>query len=108
MDAGPIRTRLRELAEKAEANAWDEHEHETLERVIDELRRLAGSAPTHATVILFKPSGKYYTEERWIIPERAITPHEMDRSPDFRRIGGGVVLVPAQEPWGYPALLVGE
>lgn len=41
-----------------------------------------------ATVILFKPSGKYYTEEPWRIPEDAIGPYDMQRSPDFRRIGG--------------------
>lgn len=57
-----------------------------------------------ATVILFKPSGKYYTEESWRVPDGAITPHDMKRSPDFRRIGGGAVLVVTQEPWGYPHL----
>ena len=32
-----------------------------------------------------------YTEERWAIPDRAIGPHDMDKSPDFRRISGGAV-----------------
>ena len=59
-----------------------------------------------ATVILFKPSGKYYTEEEWRIPKGAMSPHDMERSPDFRRIGGGPVLVDTQEPWGFPALLI--
>jgi hypothetical protein len=57
-----------------------------------------------ATVILFKPSGKYYTEERWRIPDGAIGPFDMDQSPDFRRIAGGPVLVETQEPWGFPHL----
>jgi len=60
-----------------------------------------------ARVILFKASGKYYTEEEWLIPERAIGPYDMLNSPDFRRIGGGAVLVDTQEPWGYPHLFPG-
>ena len=75
---------------------------------------------TQIEVVLFKPSGKYYTEERWRIPEvvpaenrpgatrRVIGPYDMLHSPDFRRIGGGAVLVPSQEPWGYPHLFPGE
>jgi hypothetical protein len=59
------------------------------------------------TVVLFKPSGKYYTEEPWRIPEGAIGPYDMLRSPDFRRIGGGAVLVESQEPWGFPHLFPG-
>lgn len=58
-----------------------------------------------ARVVLFKPSGKYYTEESWSIPDNAIGPYDMYRSRDFRRIDGGKVLVEAQEPWGYPFLL---
>jgi hypothetical protein len=72
-----------------------------------------------ARVILFKPSGKYYTEEEWEIPEtvedyvpnngrmlrKLIGPKDMDQSPDFRRIDGGHVLVVEQEPWGFPHLL---
>lgn len=58
-------------------------------------------------VILFKPSGKYYTEEHWTVPERAIGPYDMSRSPDFHRIGDGAVLIPSQEPWGYPHLFPG-
>lgn len=57
-----------------------------------------------AKVILFKSTGKYYTEEEWIVPEGAIGPYDMANSPDFRRIGGGAVLVETQEPWGYPHL----
>ena len=71
-----------------------------------------------AQVILFKASGKYYTEEEWEIPETVpsdtrpgetrpcIGPYDMLHSPDFRTIGGGPVLVVTQEPWGYPHLLV--
>ena len=62
---------------------------------------------TYATVILFKPSGKYYTEEKWRIPPGAIGPYDMSASPDFRRIGGGAVLVNTQEPWGFPHLFPG-
>lgn len=57
-----------------------------------------------ATVILFKPSGKYYTEEEWEIPPRAIGPYDMLGSKDFRRIANGAVLVVTQEPWGFPHL----
>lgn len=72
-----------------------------------------------AKVILFKPSGKYYTEEEWTVPEfvhdglsdrglaparKVIGPYDMEQSPDFRRIDGGPVLVCTQEPWGYPHL----
>lgn len=60
-----------------------------------------------ARVILFKPSGKYYTEEEWEIPEKCIIPYEMIHSKDFRRIGNGPVLIPTQEPWGYPHLFPG-
>ena len=75
-----------------------------------------------AKVILFKPSGKYYTEEEWRIPDKvveyskdrgyytrdAIGPYDVDRSLDFRQIDGGPVLVVTQEPWGYPHLLLGD
>lgn len=78
-----------------------------------------------AKVILFKPSGKYYTEEEWEIPTAAelekkqshlllryrLHDHQpacMRLSDDFRRIGGGAVLVETQEPWGFPHLLPGE
>lgn len=59
-----------------------------------------------AMATLFKPSGKYYTEERWEIPEGAIGPYDMERSKDFRRISGGAVLIDG-EPWGYPHLFPG-
>lgn len=72
-----------------------------------------------ATVVLFKESGKYYTETEWEIPtieevlERGgrkvdgptIGPHCMKFSKDFVRCGGtGAVLVEEQDPWGYPHL----
>ncbi len=59
-----------------------------------------------ARVVLFKASGKYYTEEEWEIPERAIGPYDMRASKDYRTIQGGAVLVESQEPWGYPHLLM--
>lgn len=61
-----------------------------------------------AEVILFKPSGKYYTSEYWDIPEDAIGPFDMVYSSDFRRISGGAVLVGTQEPWGYSHLFNAE
>lgn len=64
------------------------------------------SAPT-AKVILFKPTGKFHTEEEWRIPTGAIGPYDMAQSPDFRQIAGGPVLVETQEPWGFPHLLTG-
>lgn len=66
-----------------------------------------GTVRERVKVILFKPSGKYYTEEEWRIPEGAIGPHDMVRSPDFRRISGGPVLIETQEPWGFPCLFPG-
>jgi hypothetical protein len=59
-----------------------------------------------AKVILFRQSGKYYTQESWRIPEKALGPWDMIRSPDFRRIADGPVYVETQEPWGYPHLLI--
>ena len=71
-------------------------------------------------VVLFKASGKYYTEEPWRVPVTVphVTllgmthpptgPYDMRHSPDFRRIDGGAVLVESQEPWGYPHLFPGE
>lgn len=61
-----------------------------------------------ARVILFKENGNLYTEEYWEIPDTAIGPHDMRYSKDFRRIGGGAVLVDSQEPWGYPHLFNAE
>jgi hypothetical protein len=55
-------------------------------------------------VVLFKPSGKYYSEEEWDVPHDALGPYDMCYSPNFRRIDGGPVLVESQEPWGYPYL----
>jgi hypothetical protein len=58
-----------------------------------------------AKVLLFKPNGKYYTEEEWEVPEGALGPADMKKSPNFRRIDGGPVLVES-DTWGFPALLV--
>jgi hypothetical protein len=60
-----------------------------------------------ARVDLFKPNGKYYTTETWRIPEGAIYPSGMRDSLDFRTIDGGPVVVPTQEPWGFPAVITG-
>lgn len=72
---------------------------------------------TTARVILFKASGKYYTEEAWLIPTLdevlagggnrgdATIPYCMRFSTNFRRIEGGPILVVTQEPWGYPHLI---
>ena len=56
-------------------------------------------------VILFKPSGKYYSEEYWEIPDGAIGPYNMRDSKDFRTISGGPVLIP-DDRWGFPHLLI--
>lgn len=64
--------------------------------------------PGWARVTLYRRSGKYYTKENWRIPESATGPYDMDRSPDFRRIDAGPVVVEAQEPWGFPHLFPGE
>lgn len=55
-------------------------------------------------VVLFKPNGRYCTEESWAVPADADGPWSMNESPDFRRISGGPVLIESQEPWGYPHL----
>lgn len=64
----------------------------------------AMAPPRKAKVTLFRPSGRYYTEEEWEVPSGATGPQDMVRSPDWRRIDSGPVLVDAQEPWGYPHL----
>jgi hypothetical protein len=69
-----------------------------------------------ASVTLFRKSGKYYTIEAWRVPAGAIGPEDMHRSPDFRRIDGGIVLVdadaasefPGAENWGFPHLFPAE
>jgi len=58
-----------------------------------------------ATVILFKGTGKYYTEEEWEIPVNAIGPYDMKNSPNFHRITEGKILVITQEPWNFPHLI---
>jgi hypothetical protein len=105
-DIEVLKTRLRQLADDNWAALDDEHRDRQilLETMIDDVRRIVGPAPSRATVTLFKESGKYYTEEEWAIPDGAIVPADMERSSDFRRIGGGAVLIGAQEPWGYPHL----
>lgn len=62
---------------------------------------------TRAKVELYKPNGRYYTEEEWLIPDGAIGPYDMINSPEFRRIDGGAVVISAQEPWGYPHIFPG-
>ena len=62
--------------------------------------------PIKVKAILFKESGKYYTEGLWTIPEKTLGPFDMVNSPDFRRIGNGAVLIESQEPWGFPHLIV--
>jgi hypothetical protein len=79
-------------------------EHEAL-RGAAEARVKAGEH--RARVILFKPGGKYMYEEEWAVPASAIGPADMGASPDFRRVSGGPVLVPSQEPWGFPHLFPG-
>lgn len=74
----------------------------------DDVEVLKGSSEPRATVILFKPSGKYYTEDHWRIPAEAIGPYDMSSSPDFKRIAEGPVLVITQDPWGYPHLFLPE
>ncbi|MFL6145598.1 MAG: hypothetical protein ACJ72N_27520 [Labedaea sp.] len=78
-----------------------------LEDLLARLAQLAGPALTHVNVELYRASGKYYTEESWRIPGGAIGPYDMRNSPDFHRIDpAGVVVVPAQEPWGFPAVIM--
>lgn len=109
LTAGAVQTRIRQLADWYWGAMDDEHRDRQalLEGLIGELRHLAGPAPKTAKVQLFKPSGKWYTDEEWGIPLGAIGPWDMARATSFRRIDGGPVLVEAQEPWGYPFLLVG-
>lgn len=81
-----------------------------VEHLRAKVAELSGASPAQkAKVILFKKSGKYYTEEEWRIPAaRSIAPADMLYSPDFRRIDNGAVLIPTQEPWGYPHLFPSE
>lgn len=116
---------LLRLVNEAEDTLDDEHADRQLllEHLIRDIRRVLKPEPERlANVILFKPSGKYYTVETWRVPRKAwdyspqrgdfvrevIGPYDMDQSPDFRRIDGGAVLVPSQEPWGYPHLFPPE
>lgn len=75
-------------------------------RRINEAQNNTSGLPTHATIKTFKESGKYYTEDKWRIPEGAISPHDMAHSPDFRQISPGwTILVDTQYPWGFPAII---
>lgn len=65
---------------------------------------MAGGKMTEIKITLFKPSGKYYTEENWLVPDDANGPSDMMYSLDFRRIDGGPVLVEENSLWGYPYL----
>jgi hypothetical protein len=102
LSAATLRQKMLEQAEALETGTLATHV------VVANLRRLGGPPITHVTVELYKPSGTYYTEEQWAIPEVAIGPYSMAHSPDFRRIDGGPVVVPAQEPWGYPHMFPGR
>lgn len=77
-------------------------------RIIDAIYFDSINLVLRADVILFDPDGKYYTIEEWRIPLGAIGPWDMVKSVDFHRIAGGPVLVPTQEPWGYPHLFVAD
>lgn len=65
------------------------------------------------SVILFKDSGKYYSEESWRVPYEPLDPSEMVNSPDYHRIGNGKVLITSEahdhaskdQNWGYPHLI---
>lgn len=112
------------LVDAAETKLNDDGDRQLiLEALIDNIRRaLKPSREQRVTVHLFKPSGKWYAEEEWRVPttirdhspqrgyfvREAIGPWDMRHSPDFRRISGGPVLVPSQEPWGYPHLFPAE
>jgi hypothetical protein len=104
MDTEHLKTRIRRLSR----DAWDALSDENrdrqliLEKLIADLDKEVGAAPTKVRVELYKASGKYYTVDEWRIPDGAIGPADMRHSPDWRRIDNGVVVVPAQEPWGFP------
>ena len=76
-------------------------------RRINKAQNNPGGVPTHATVTLLDEDGSYHTEEQWRIPEKAITPFDMLRSPDFdeNRLKNRLVLVESQYPWGFPGLI---
>ncbi|MCB5280339.1 hypothetical protein [Arthrobacter sp. ES1] len=89
----------------------------TVVQLEPDLGAAAQAASTRtATVTLFKDAGKYYTKEAWAVPVNAILPSDMNMSPDFRRIGGGAVLVdtdaapecPEARNWGFPHLFPSE
>jgi hypothetical protein len=58
-------------------------------------------------VLLFKPSGKWAYSEMWRVPEvHALGAVDMRLSPDYRNIGGPV-LVPESDVFTVPHLLTG-
>lgn len=73
----------------------------------------APTAQRTATVTTFKESGKYNTTHAWRVPEDAIGPWDMRRSPDFNLPAGWTALVdadaspqfPGAVNWGFPHLL---
>lgn len=67
--------------------------------------RDSNGVPATARVVRIKDSGKYYTAEKWRIPENAHCPRDMDNSPDARLENGGIYIVPAQYPWGYEEMI---
>ncbi|MCA1806267.1 MAG: hypothetical protein LC687_00080 [Actinobacteria bacterium] len=82
-------------------------EEDPSEPVISTISHWDPACLVHRTVkvTIFKESGKYYTEERWAIPEGAIAPYDMDKAPEAQKWKGWQILVNSQEPWGYPHLL---
>lgn len=82
-------------------------EDEALADYAAQIERLESAVP-RAKAILFRATGEYHAEEMWRIPGRAVSPRDMERSPDFHRVYDGAVLIEAQEPWGYPHLIPGR
>jgi hypothetical protein len=109
MDIDELKAKVREQLDIAEfqVNQEDRDRQLVLEELISCVRGLVGTVQSHVTVQLYRPGGKYSTEEQWRIPAGAIGPYDMINSPDFRRISNGSVVVPAQEPWSYPHLFPG-
>ena len=91
---------LRHLIKHVDGSSWAAAHPAWFAAIADAIK------VTHVTVVLFKDTGKYYTEELWRIPDNAIGPYDMVNSPDFHTIAGGPVLIESQEPWGYPHLIV--
>lgn len=84
--------------------------------MIEEVSNKTNNEKTRTvSVVLFKESGKYYSEESWRVPNNnnSVGPAEMVNSPDYHRIGKGKVLItsdshvhaPNDQNWGYPHLI---